>query len=101
MPRFISTPAAMQKLQLAPPTSAISASAAEHRASNGSKRADISRFWTRAVTGVRFSACTCSTQPQINLKPLIWVAACHMSGYAIEAEEASVKQEMITLRLTL
>ena len=48
MPRFISTPAAMQKLQLAPPTSAISASAAEHRASNGSKRADISRFWTRA-----------------------------------------------------
>ena len=44
------------------PTLTISPFAAEHRASNGWKRADMSRFWTIAVTGVRFPARTCKVR---------------------------------------
>ena len=52
----------------------------------------MSRFWTRAVTGVRFPACTCSTQPQINLKSLVGVAVCHIEDCA-SAWEGGKKQE--------
>ena len=48
-------------------TLTISAFAAEQKASNGWKRADMSRFWTSAVTGVRFPARTCKVHVATHL----------------------------------
>ena len=57
----------LKRLSGGMPTLITSAFAAEHRASNGWKRADMSRFWTIAVTGVRFPARTCNVYAPTHL----------------------------------